>query len=291
MSLWRHVCHGLRVLTRRASADRDLDDELQHYLDEAVRARVADGMSEKDARRTASREVHPGSVGMREHVRASGWEHFVTEVLGDVRLALRMVARQPLVSCVIVLVIALGSGAVTTIYSAMNALVLRPVPGVAAPETLVALQPMRRNGEILQQTSFNRYVARQSGRYRPGTGPGPRPSLRMLPRERNGRPAPRGQEHRRPRHAKGPEARPPRHTTCRARRPPPRAQAAGRRCGGQRRDRPDRARGRCLPRHDTPHRSRARAQDRRVAGRRHRGLRREGGPRLTAGIDGVRSRG
>ena len=41
----------------------------------------------------------------------------------------------------IVFVIALGSGAVTTIFSAMNAVVLRPLPGVADVDRLVALPP------------------------------------------------------------------------------------------------------------------------------------------------------
>ncbi len=159
MAFWRHLTHGLRVLTRRAEADRDLADELQHYLDESVRDDVARGLTPEAARRAARRGLQGGVTATREHVRAAGWEHVVTEVLGDIRLALRMLARQPLLTCVIVLVIALGSGAVATIYSAMNALVLRPVPGVADPEALVALQPMRRDGEVLQQTSFSRYTA------------------------------------------------------------------------------------------------------------------------------------
>jgi putative ABC transport system permease protein len=158
MSLWRQLSHGLRVLTRRADADRDLDDELQHFLDESARARVAEGVSAEEAHRTV-RNALQGYVGTREHVRAAGWEHVVTEGVGDMRIALRMFARQPLFTLVIILVIALGSGAVATIYSAMNALVLRPVPGVADPEALVSLQPMRRGGEVLQQTSFGRYTA------------------------------------------------------------------------------------------------------------------------------------
>lgn len=36
MAGWRSLLHGLRVLTRRRAADRDLDDELAHFLDEAA---------------------------------------------------------------------------------------------------------------------------------------------------------------------------------------------------------------------------------------------------------------
>lgn len=157
MSLWRQVSRGLRVLTRRTETDRELDDELQHYLEEAARERVANGMTAEDAHRSVRCELQ-GYASTRERVRDAGWEHVVTEAVADIRLVWRMLARQPLVTLVIVTIIALGSGAVTTIYSAMNALVLRPVPGVVDPDTLVALRPMRRNGEVLQQTSFGRYT-------------------------------------------------------------------------------------------------------------------------------------
>ena len=37
MSLWRQLTRGLRVLTNRAAADRDVADEVQHYLDRGDR--------------------------------------------------------------------------------------------------------------------------------------------------------------------------------------------------------------------------------------------------------------
>ena len=57
-----------------------------------------------------------------------------------------------------VLVVALGSGAVATVFSAMNALLLRPLPGVADPATLVALQPARRDGVTSEQIGWTRYL-------------------------------------------------------------------------------------------------------------------------------------
>ena len=57
-----------------------------------------------------------------------------------------------------VLVVALGSGAVATVFSAMNALLLRPLPGVADPATLIALQPARRDGVTSEQIGWTRYL-------------------------------------------------------------------------------------------------------------------------------------
>src|SRR5689334_19658732 len=63
----------------------------------------------------------------------------LTSLASDLRYAARMLRKAPLFTVVAVLCIALGSGAVTTIFSAMNALVLRPLPGVADAGRLVRL--------------------------------------------------------------------------------------------------------------------------------------------------------
>ncbi len=64
----------------------------------------------------------------------------IDAVRADLRLALRNLRRRPLFTVVAVSVIALGSGAVTTVYSAMNAVLLRPLPGVEDPAGLDLLQ-------------------------------------------------------------------------------------------------------------------------------------------------------
>ena len=53
MSLWRQLTAGLRVLTRTAAADRDIADEVEHYLEEAAAAFAAEGLSPEEARRAA----------------------------------------------------------------------------------------------------------------------------------------------------------------------------------------------------------------------------------------------
>ena len=145
MSLWRQMTRGLRVLTNRTAADQDLDEEVQHYVDEATAAYVARGLSADEARRAARRDVG-NPTAIREQVRDYGWENTIGTLVADVRFAGRMLRKSPVFTIVVVLVISFGSGAVTTIFSGMNALVLRPLPGVADPAQLVALQPTRPDG-------------------------------------------------------------------------------------------------------------------------------------------------
>jgi hypothetical protein len=70
VSLWRQLTGGLRVLLRRSAVDRDLSDEVQHYLDEATAAHVARGLSPAQALRAARLELG-GATQVAEQVRAS----------------------------------------------------------------------------------------------------------------------------------------------------------------------------------------------------------------------------
>lgn len=61
-------------------------------------------------------------------------------MLQDLRHSLRVLGRNPVFAAVAILVVALGSGGVTTIFSAMNAILLRPLPGATSPERLVDVE-------------------------------------------------------------------------------------------------------------------------------------------------------
>jgi predicted permease len=157
VSLWRQIRRGLRVLTRRRAADQDVTDELRHYLDEAAAAFGAQGLQPDDARR-AARQMVGNPTAIHEQVRDYGWENVVGTAVADLRFAGRMLRKSPVFTVVVIFVISLGSGAVTTIFSAMNALVLRPIPGVGDPDRLVAIEPVRSDGQILQQASYLHYA-------------------------------------------------------------------------------------------------------------------------------------
>jgi len=149
----------LSILPRafRARFDRDMQDLFRDQLG-AARARggravvrlwfaVAGGLLRvglgeraEAIRRSLSQfaeSAHDArSPDMLEHVR------------NDIGFALRMLRKSPVFTVVAVSAIALGSGAVTTIFSAMNAVVLRPLPGAAEASRLVGIELAERDGRF-----------------------------------------------------------------------------------------------------------------------------------------------
>ncbi|MEP7383217.1 MAG: ABC transporter permease [Gemmatimonadota bacterium] len=138
MSTWRHMTCGLRRLFRRDTSDREIADEVEHFLEQAIAARVAGGATPEEARRATRLEMGSPST-VREEVRGYGWDGVAGTVLSDARFALRVLRRTPVFTAIAIFVIALGSGAVTTIFSAMNAIVLRPLPGTTDARRLIAI--------------------------------------------------------------------------------------------------------------------------------------------------------
>ena len=127
MSIWRQVTRGLRGVFREEAAHRDTAEEVAHYMDEATAELRARGMSSADARRAALIEAGNPTV-VREQVRASGWEHVVTEFFTDLRYGLRRLGRNPGFAALSILTLALGIGASTAIFSAVNPILFRPLP-------------------------------------------------------------------------------------------------------------------------------------------------------------------
>jgi hypothetical protein len=70
-------------------------------------------------------------TGLFEHE-----EEMLNAIVQDARYAVRILLKNPVFTLVAVAVVALGTGAVSTIFSVANAVVLRPIPGVAQPSRL-----------------------------------------------------------------------------------------------------------------------------------------------------------
>ena len=63
----------------------------------------------------------------------------MTSFWQDIRYSLRMIAKAPGYAAIVILTLALGIGANSTIFSWINSALLNPVPGLAHPSEVVSL--------------------------------------------------------------------------------------------------------------------------------------------------------
>ncbi len=144
MSLWRQLTRGLRVLTRREAADREVTDEVRDYLEQAAAAWQESGLTADAARRAARLECGNATV-IGEQVRSYGWERLLEDLAADLRYGARQLLLNPGFALVGMLTLALGVGAATAIFSAVNPILFRPLPYPHAGR-LMMLQEMSGNG-------------------------------------------------------------------------------------------------------------------------------------------------
>src|SRR5262245_5185215 len=114
-------------IARRTRLEHERDAELRDHVDREIEARIARGMPLEEARRTTLRdfggvEVHKDDV--RRSVGVQLWD----DLGADLRFALRSLVHEPAFALVVILTLGLGIGANMTIFSAIEAVLLRPLP-------------------------------------------------------------------------------------------------------------------------------------------------------------------
>jgi predicted permease len=130
-ALWNNVF-------RRKQLDRDLDEELQAYVELVSAEKVQAGVDPEEAHRDARREmggVHQVTQHVRD-VRAGVW---LDRLVQDVQYGVRTLAKNPAFTLVAMATLALGIGANTAMFSLLDQVVLRLLP-VSHPEQLVIVR-------------------------------------------------------------------------------------------------------------------------------------------------------
>src|SRR5262249_51617238 len=123
----------------------ELREELQFHLDEEAEERRNDGLREDEACWAARREM--GNVAsVQESTRAS-WRWMRLEHLArDVSYGLRLVRRNPAFSAIAIATLALGSGGIAAMFSAVDALLIRPLPYDDADRLVMVWDNLNRDG-------------------------------------------------------------------------------------------------------------------------------------------------
>jgi putative ABC transport system permease protein len=155
MSFWRQLQRGLRVLVNRRVADQELADEVEHYLEQSTEEFVARGLAPEEARRAAGLEMGNATIA-REQVRSYGWENLVATFLTDLRYAARWLRNNPGFAAASIITLALGLGASTAIFSAVNPILFKPLP-YPNPSRVMMIWETRRDG-LPRPVNFGLYL-------------------------------------------------------------------------------------------------------------------------------------
>ena len=124
-------------LIQRRRREAELRQELQFHLEEEAEERREEGAPLEQARWAARRDL--GNVTLlEESIRAVWISTFWEQVAQDLRYGLRMMRKNPAFTILAALLLALGIGANTAIYSFIDALLVQSLP-VADPQSLAVL--------------------------------------------------------------------------------------------------------------------------------------------------------
>lgn len=138
LALWRAALDAGRRRWRGRSLARAIDRDVSAYVDLLIEEYQARGLSAEDARRAAL--VEAGSVvAAREAVRDVRPLAWLRPIGQDLRYALRLIRRSPAISTAVIAAMALGIGATTTTFSAIDAVLIRPLPYADAGRLVVLL--------------------------------------------------------------------------------------------------------------------------------------------------------
>jgi predicted permease len=130
-ALWNNVF-------RREVLDRDLDEELQAYLELALAEKLREGASPEEAYRDARRDLG-GVEQVKESVRDIRVGVWLDGLVQDLRYSVRTLAKNPAFTLIAMATLALGIGANTAMFSLLDQVVLRLLP-VRDPERVVIVR-------------------------------------------------------------------------------------------------------------------------------------------------------
>src|SRR3979411_581786 len=112
---------------RKRALDAQLDSELRFHIEELTEANIAAGLAPEEARRRAVLEFG-GREQIKEELRDVHRISIIESTLANLKSAFRFIRKSPSFSMTVILTLALGIGANSAVFSAIDAILLRPLP-------------------------------------------------------------------------------------------------------------------------------------------------------------------
>lgn len=132
-------------LTQRSNREAELHEELQFHLEEETEKRREQGLLDDEARWAANREL--GNLALVEEKTRAEWGWVRSEqVVRDAGYGLRQIRRNRAFSAIVIATLALGTGGITAMFSAFDAVLIRPLPYADAEHLVMIWDDMTGKG-------------------------------------------------------------------------------------------------------------------------------------------------
>jgi putative ABC transport system permease protein len=151
----------LQRLLYRGQLEEELDKELRFHVDQHATELMTCGVPATDARSRARLAIG-GPEQVKESCRDARGTRWIEELGQDIRYAARLLRQTPGFAAVSVLTLALGIGATTAIFSAVNPILFEPLPYPHADRIVNIWYPGRDAARSLQAFGTYRELAARS---------------------------------------------------------------------------------------------------------------------------------
>lgn len=137
MNLWNQLTFRLAALFRKRELDAEMNDEMRSHIEMRTQANIEAGMNPEEARFAALRQFG-WTESIKENCREQRGVTWLENLAQDIRYGARQLRKNPGFTVAAVLVLALGIGLNTAMFSAIYALAFNPRP-FPAPHRVVQL--------------------------------------------------------------------------------------------------------------------------------------------------------